>query len=168
MKIYKISFFNIGNAFQGGNDYFDAIKPGLILLYSDKNYFLGFYNNNQSVDIQKLNYDTEWWKIAADHLISKHNFDTSQSFLSGLIQCADEQDQDGLYEHCKSEGAEVVFGNPNESINEEVGIFCINQYIEGKFEYTENKIKINNNSFEIKDIFGNLDDLNANLVYLKY
>ena len=55
---------------------------------------------------------------------------------------ADQQDQDGLYDHCQSEGGEVIFGNPSESINEEVGIFCINQYVEGDFEYMENKIII--------------------------
>ena len=41
MKISKISFFNIGSSFQGGQDYYDAIKPdGLIILYSDESYFL--------------------------------------------------------------------------------------------------------------------------------
>jgi len=185
MKISKISFFNIGSSFQGGQDYYDVIKPdGLIILYSDECYFLGFYNNNnQSVDVKKMNYDAEWWKIAADHLISKHKFDTSQSFLSGLLQCADQQDQDGLYDHCQSEGGEVIFDSPSEPVNEEVGIFCINQYIEGEFEYMENKIKINNrstamesllgskikiskDSIEIKDLFGSLDDLSSSLVYL--
>lgn len=105
-------------------------------------------------------------KFAADHLISKHKFDTSQSFLSGLLQCADQQDQDGLYDHCQSEGGEVIFDSPSEPVNEEVGIFCINQYIEGDFEYMENKIKINNNSIEIKNLFGSLDDLSSSLVYL--
>ena len=168
MKINKISFFNIGSSSQGGQDYYDAIKPdGLIILYSDECYFLGFYNNNnQSVDIKKMNYDAEWWKIAADHLISKHKFDTSQSFLSGLLQCADQQDQDGLYDHCQSEGGEVIFDSPSEPVNEEVGIFCINQYIEGEFEYMENKIKISKDSIEIKDLFGSLDDLSSSLVYL--
>ena len=168
MKISKISFFNIGSSFHGGQDYYDAIKPdGLIILYSDECYFLGFYNNNnQSVDIKKMNYDAEWWKIAADHLISKHKFDTSQSFLSGLLQCADQQDQDGLYDHCQSEGGEVIFDSPSEPVNEEVGIFCINQYIEGEFEYKENKIKISKDSIEIKDLFGSLDDLSSSLVYL--
>jgi len=168
MKINKISFFNIGSSSQGGQDYYDAIKSdGLIILYSDECYFLGFYNNNnQSVDIKKMNYDAEWWKIAADHLISKHKFDTSQSFLSGLLQCADQQDQDGLYDHCQSEGGEVIFDSPSEPVNEEVGIFCINQYIEGEFEYMENKIKISKDSIEIKDLFGSLDDLSSSLVYL--
>jgi hypothetical protein len=168
MKISKISFFNIGSSFHGGQDYYDAIKPdGLIILYSDECYFLGFYNNNnQSVDIKKMNYDAEWWKIAADHLISKHKFDTSQSFLSGLLQCADQQDQDGLYDHCQSEGGEVIFDSPSEPVNEEAGIFCINQYIEGEFEYMENKIKISKDSIEIKDLFGSLDDLSSSLVYL--
>jgi len=169
MKIFKISFFNVGNTAQGGNDYFDALKPGLILIYSDENYVLGFYdNNNQSVKIKKLNYDTEWWKIAADRLISKNKFDISLDFLSGLLQCADQQDQDGLYDHCQSENGKVTFGDPKESINKEVGVFCINQYIEGEFEYLENKVKINNENFELNDMFGNLDNLTSHLVYVKY
>ena len=167
MKIFKISFFNVGNTALGGTNYFDAIKPGLILASSDEEYLLGFYESNESLKIKKLNYDTEWWQFVAKHLISKNKFDTSPEFLTGLLQCSDQEDTDGLYDYCQSEGGKVIFADPHESIDGGVGFFCIKQYIDGDFEYLKDKIKINNKSYEPKDIFGKLDDLTSSLVYVK-
>ena len=64
--------------------------------------------------------------------------------------CADNEDEDGLYDFMQENGGEVVFDSPNNEINSDIGIFVIKQT--GEHQYTEDVlIKTDGLRLYIKD-----------------
>jgi len=64
--------------------------------------------------------------------------------------CADNEDEDGLYDFMQENGGEVVFDSPNKEINNDIGIFVIKQT--GEAQSTEDVlIKTDGLNLFIKD-----------------
>jgi len=112
---------------------------------SDQNHLLPRY---YTIDNDCLTKD--WSKEVAEFLIKKNKYETSTEFLSGLLMCADNEDEDGLYDFMQENGGEVVFESPNNEINSDIGIFVIKQI--GEAQSTENaSIKTDGSSLFIND-----------------
>ena len=64
--------------------------------------------------------------------------------------CADNEDEDGLYDFMQENGGEVVFDSPNNEINSDIGIFVIKQI--GEAQSTEDvSIKTDGSKLFIND-----------------
>ena len=151
--ITNIAFYNTGNTFMNstGEDYYDIITPGVAILSADDSTYILYYDGSEVTKIDKKEegfYD--WSKEVAEFLIKKNKYETSKEFLSGLLMCADNEDEDGLYDFMQENGGEVVFDNPNNEINSDIGIFVIKQT--GEPQYTEDVlIKTDGLRLYIKD-----------------
>ena len=151
--ITNIAFYNTGNTFMNstGEDYYDIISPGVAILSADDSTYILYYDKYKVTKIDKKKeglYD--WSKEVAEFLIKKNKYETSAEFLSGLLMCADNEDEDGLYDFMQESGGEVVFDSPNNEINSDIGIFVIKQT--GEPQYTEDVlIKTDGLRLYIKD-----------------
>ena len=137
-NITNISFYNTGNTFtnSAGEDYYDIITPGVAILSADNSTYILYYDRDEVTKIDKKEegfYD--WSKEVAEFLIKKNKYEISTEFLSGLLMCADNEDEDGLYDFMQENGGEVVFDSPNNEINSDIGIFVIKQI--GEAQSTE-------------------------------
>jgi len=130
MKINQISFFNIGVSKKKNQDFYDVLKPGVLILNSDEKYLIiEFIDENYSNKIKILDYYSEWWELAANHLIKTNRYSINKKFLSGLIQCADQEDQDGLYEFANKKKGYVKFKRNLISLNKVILIYTFNNLI---------------------------------------
>ena len=151
--ITNIAFYNTGNTFMNstGEDYYDIITPGVAILSADDSTYILYYDGDEVTKIDKKEegfYD--WSKEVAEFLIKKNKYETSAEFLSGLLMCADNEDEDGLYDFMQENGGEVVFDSPNKGINSDIGIFVIKQT--GEAQSTEDVlIKTDGLNLFIKD-----------------
>ena len=151
--ITNIAFYNTGNTFtnSAGEDYYDIITPGVAILSADDSTYILFYDGSEVSKIDKKKeglYD--WSKEVAEFLIKKNKYDTSTEFLSGLLMCADNEDEDGLYDFIQENGGEIVFDSPNNEINSDIGIFVIKQI--GEAQSTEDvSIKTDGSNLFIND-----------------
>tara|TARA_B100001057_G_scaffold388979_1_gene396597 strand:+ start:205 stop:696 length:492 start_codon:yes stop_codon:yes gene_type:complete len=134
-----------------GEDYYDIITPGVAILSADDSTYILYYNGSEVTKIEKKEeglYD--WSKEVAEFLIKKNKYETSAEFLSGLLMCADNEDEDGLYDFIQENGGEVVFDSPNNEINSDIGIFVTKQI--GEAQSTEDvSIKTDGSSLFISD-----------------
>lgn len=152
-NITNIAFYNTGNTFTNstGEDYYDIITPGVAILSADDSTYILYYNGSEVTKIEKKEeglYD--WSKEVAEFLIKKNKYETSAEFLSGLLMCADNEDEDGLYDFIQENGGEVVFDSPNNEINSDIGIFVTKQI--GEAQSTEDvSIKTDGSSLFISD-----------------
>ena len=151
--ITNIAFYNTGNTFMNstGEDYYDIITPGVAILSADDCTYILYYDGSKVTKIDKKEEELyDWSKEVAKYLIKKNKYETSTEFLSGLLMCADNEDEDGLYDFMQENGGEVVFDSPNNEINSYIGIFVIKQT--GETPYTEDVlIKTDGLSLYIKD-----------------
>ena len=151
--ITNIVFYNTGNTFMNstGEDYYDIITPGVAILSADDCTYILYYDGSEVTKIDKKEEDLyDWSKEVAKFLIKKNKYETSTEFLSGLLMCADNEDEDGLYDFMQENGGEVVFDSPNNEINSDIGIFVIKQT--GEPQYTEDVlIKTDGLRLYIKD-----------------
>ena len=151
--ITNIAFYNTGNTFtnSAGEDYYDIITPGVAILSADNSTYILFYDGSEVTKIDKQEegfYD--WSKEVAEFLIKKNKYETSTEFLSGLLMCADNEDEDGLYDFLQENGGEIVFDSPNNEINSDIGIFVIKQI--GEAQSTEDvSIKTDGSNLFIND-----------------
>ena len=151
--ITNIAFYNTGNTFMNstGEDYYDIITPGVAILSADNSTYILYYDRDEVTKIDKKEegfYD--WSKEVAEFLIKKNKYETSAKFLSGLLMCADNEDEDGLYDFMQENGGEVVFDYPNNEINSDIGIFVIKQI--GEAQSTEDvSIKTDGSKLFIND-----------------
>jgi hypothetical protein len=168
LKINKISFFNIGDSSQKGQDYFDVIKRGVCVLHGQTDEcILVKYKNNNTVETERLSYlEQDYWDLAAKFIIAENKFKASYDLIKGLILCADSEDEDGLYDYMQDNGGEVIFDSPTNDL-ENVGYFCIKQVTIDDFEYNNNKVIFKKKEMSLENLNGSLDDLSASLVYLK-
>ena len=118
-NITNIAYYNTGNTFtnSAGEDYYDIISPGVAILSADNSTYILYYDGDKVTKIDKKEegfYD--WSKEVAEFLIKKNKYETSKEFLSGLLMCADNEDEDGLYDFIQENGGEVVFDFPSSSI----------------------------------------------------
>ena len=152
-NITNIAFYNTGNTFtnSAGEDYYDIITPGVAILSADNSTYILYYDRDEVTKIDKKEEDLyDWSKEVAKFLIKKNKYETSTEFLSGLLMCADNEDEDGLYDFMQENGGEVVFDSPNNEINSDIGIFVIKQT--GEPQYTEDVlIKTDGLRLYIKD-----------------
>ena len=161
--ITNIAFYNTGNTFTNstGDDYYDIIRPGIAILSADDSTYILYYDGSEVTKIDKKEegyYD--WSKEAAEFLIKKNKYETSKEFLSGLLMCADNEDEDGLYDFMQENGGEVVFDSPNNEINSDIGIFVIKQI--GEAQSTEDvSIKTDGSTLFINDETIELNQLSS-------
>ena len=160
--ITNIAFYNTGNTFMNstGEDYYDIITPGVAILSADDCTYILYYDGSKVTKIDKKEEELyDWSKEVAKYLIKKNKYETSTEFLSGLLMCADNEDEDGLYDFIQKNGGEVVFDSPNNEINSDIGIFVIKQI--GEAQSTKDVlIKTDGSSlFFNDDKFCNLSEL---------
>ena len=161
--ITNIAFYNTGNTFMNsvGEDYYDIITPGVAILSADNSTYILFYDGDEVTKIDKKEeglYD--WSKEVAEFLIKKNKYETSIEFLSGLLMCADNEDEDGLYDFMQENGGEVVFDSPNNEINSDIGIFVTKQI--GEAQSTDDvSIKTDGSSLFINDETIELNQLSS-------
>ena len=170
-KIDRISFFNMGVNDKSGSDFFDTLKPGIVVLFGEEKNFIGEYDtkndNSKIINIKTLDAFDDYVKLASEFFISNYGI-KDELLMESLVKSADEEDQDGFYEYLEKNKGEVIFGNPNDKINDEVKIYMVKQMAEGNFECDGEKILIDNSSHELKDLgSGYFDDNHEIVVYLK-
>ena len=97
MNISRITYFNIGNSADEGQDFFDVLKAGFAIFYGEEEIALvKFQSLNKSYKLEIKPDDYEWWEDAAKHVMEVNKFDTSINFLAGLIKSTDQEDNDGM------------------------------------------------------------------------
>ena len=97
MNISRITYFNIGNSADEGQDFFDVLKAGFAIFYGEEEIALvKFQSLNKSFKLEIKPDDYEWWEDAAKHVMEVNKFDTSINFLAGLIKSTDQEDNDGM------------------------------------------------------------------------
>lgn len=167
MKISRITYFNIGNSSEEGQDFFDVLKAGFAIFYGEEEIALvKFQDLNKSYKLEIKPYDYEWWEDAAKHVMEVNKFDSSINFLAGLIKSTDQEDNDGMLDF-NNEDIELTFDYDN--INSElfdVGLFCMKQEVKDSFILENDKIILGGEKINILDLFGSIDEYDTVMTYI--
>ena len=174
MKISRITYFNIGNSSEEGQDFFDVLKAGFAIFYGEEEIALvKFQELNKSYKLEIKPYDYEWWEDAAKHVMEVNKFDSSINFLAGLIKSTDQEDNDGMLDF-NNEDIELTFDYDN--INSElfdVGLFCMRQEVKVRnfpnldsFILENDKIILGKEKMNILDLFGSIDEYDSVMTYI--
>ena len=155
-NINRISFFNLGDTFlkSDGDDYYDIIKPGIAVMCGENHNYICYYDKSKVVKIQKMLLTDEWYESAGKYLIETRKIEIDSKFISGLLNCADNEDEDGLYEYLEEMEEQVVFTSPNNKIDAEIGIFIVKQHgDENSLMKTDGtKLYLNNQIIELLNL----------------
>jgi len=166
MKISRITYFNIGNSSEEGQDFFDVLKAGFAIFYGDEKYALvKFQELNKSYDLEIKPYEDEWWKEAAKHVMEVNKFDSSINFLAGLIKSTDQEDNDGMLDF-NNEDVELVFDHEVNKDLFDVGLFCMKQEVKDRFILENDKVILNGEKINILDLFGSIDEYQSLMTYI--
>ena len=174
MKISRITYFNVGNSSEDGQDFFDVLKAGFAIFYGEEKIALvKFQELNKSYKLEIKPYDYEWWEDAAKHVMEVNKLDTSINFLAGLIKSTDQEDNDGMLDF-NNEDIELTFDYDN--INSElfdVGLFCMKQETKIKnfpnidsFILENDKMIIGKDKINILDLFGSINEYDSVMTYI--
>ncbi len=174
MKISRITFFNIGNSSEEGEDFFDVLKAGFAIFYGEEEIALvKFQELNKSYKLEIKSCDYEWWEDAAKHVLELNKLDTSINFLAGLIKSTDQEDNDGMLDF-NNEDIELTFDYDN--INSklfDVGLFCMKQESKARhfpnldsFILENDKIILGKEKINILDLFGSIDEYDSLMTYI--
>ena len=174
MNISRITYFNIGNSADEGQDFFDVLKAGFAIFYGEEEIALvKFQELNKSYKLEIKPYDYEWWEDAAKHVMEVNKFDSSINFLAGLIKSTDQEDNDGMIDF-NNEDIELNFDYDN--INSElfdVGLFCMKQEAKVRnfpnidsFILENDKMIIGKDKINILDLFGSIDQYDSLMTYI--
>ena len=159
-NINRISFFNLGDTFVNneGNDYYEIINPGIAVMLGDDNNFILYYSEGSVNEIEKMSAIEDWYETVATYLIGKFNLETKSEFLSGLLACADNEDEDGLYDHMQETGGQVMFDTPNNEIDINIGLFIVKQHGDAQtlgdvsMKTDGLKLHVNENAIDLKEL----------------
>ena len=166
MKISRITYFNIGNSSEEGQDFFDVLKAGFAIFYGEDKYALvKFQELNKSYNLEIKSYDEEWWEEAAKHVLEVNKFDSSVNFLAGLIKSSDQEDNDGMLDF-NNEDIELTFDSDVNKELFDVGLFCMKQEVKNNFVLENDKIILNGEKINILDLFGSIDEYQSLLTYI--
>ena len=166
MKISRITYFNIGNSSEEGQDFFDVLKAGFAIFYGEEKYALvKFQELNKSYDLEIKSYDDEWWEEAAKHVMEVNKFDSSINFLAGLIKSTDQEDNDGMLDF-NNEDVELIFDHEVNKDLFDVGLFCMKQEVKDSFILENDKIIFNGEKINILDLFGSIDEYQSLITYI--
>ena len=166
MKISRITYFNIGNSSEEGQDFFDVLKAGFAIFYGEDKYALvKFQELNKSYNLEIKSYDEEWWEEAAKHVMEVNKFDSSVNFLAGLIKSSDQEDNDGMLDF-NNEDIELTFDSDVNKELFDVGLFCMKQEVKNNFVLENDKIILNGEKINILDLFGSIDEYQSLITYL--
>ena len=166
MKISRITYFNIGNSSEEGQDFFDVLKAGFAIFYGDEKYALvKFQELNKSYDLEIKPYEDEWWKEAAKHVMEVNKFDSSINFLAGLIKSTDQEDNDGMLDF-NNEDVELIFDHEVNKDLFDVGLFCMKQEVKDSFILENDKVILNGEKINILDLFGSIDEYQTLMTYI--
>ena len=166
MKISRITYFNIGNSSEEGQDFFDVLKAGFAIFYGDEKYALvKFQRLNKSYDLEIKSYEDEWWEEAAKHVMEVNKFDSSINFLAGLIKSTDQEDNDGMLDF-NNEDVELIFDHEVNKDLFDVGLFCMKQEVKDSFILENDKIIFNGEKINILDLFGSIDEYKSLITYI--
>jgi len=166
MKISRITYFNIGNSSEEGQDFFDVLKAGFAIFYGDEKYALvKFQELNKSYDLEIKSYEDEWWEEAAKHVMEVNKFDSSINFLAGLIKSTDQEDNDGMLDF-NNEDVELIFDHEVNKDLFDVGLFCMKQEVKDSFILENDKIIFNGEKINILDLFGSIDEYQSLITYI--
>ena len=174
MKISRITYFNIGNSSEEGEDFFDVLKAGFAIFYGEEEIALvKFQELNKSYKLEIKPHDYEWWEEAAKHVMEVNKFDSSINFLAGLIKSTDQEDNDGMLDF-NNEDIELTFDYDN--INSklfDVGLFCMKQEAKVRnfpnldsFILENDKIILGKEKINILDLFGSIDEYDSLMTYI--
>ena len=174
MKISRITYFNIGNSSEEGQDFFDVLKAGFAIFYGEEEIALvKFQELNKSYKLEIKPYDYEWWEDAAKHVMEVNKFDSSINFLAGLIKSTAQEDNDGMLGF-NNEDIELNFDYDN--VNSElfdVGLFCMKQEDKVRNFPNQNKLILENDKIvlgkekiNILDLFGSIDEYDSVMTYI--
>jgi hypothetical protein len=165
MEINKICFYNIGFSDKISDDYFDFLGRGVVILYGDDSCVSIKYLEDQKIDINKVDYD--WWEEASKFIVKENHYNKDKEFISSLLQCADEENEDSFYEYIKENpNYKVMFENPKKE-TENIGYYCIKQTSEEFYEFNNNNLYYNKKKLKLEDLAGLVNDLDLLMVYLK-
>ena len=166
MKISRITYFNIGNSSEEGQDFFDVLKAGFAIFYGEEKYALvKFQELNKSYDLEIKSYDDEWWEEAAKHVMEVNKFDSSINFLAGLIKSTDQEDNDGMLDF-NNEDVELIFDHEVNKDLFDVGLFCMKQEVKDSFILENDKVILNGEKINILDLFGSIDEYQSLMTYI--
>mgnify|MGYP000318340611 CR=1 FL=1 len=165
MEINQICFFNIGFADKISDDYFDLLGTGVGVLYGENECVLIKYYKDKKATFEIIDYlKKDWWLSASDFIINENKYKVDIKLVEGLLQCAENEDEDGLYDYMQENQGQVVFDDPKNE-TKEIGFYCIKQKTEDFFEFKKNKLFLNENELKIDDLAGLLDDLNFLMIF---
>ena len=174
MNISRITYFNIGNSADEGQDFFDVLKAGFAIFYGEEEIALvKFQSLNKSYKLEIKPDDYEWWEDAAKHVMEVNKFDTSINFLAGLIKSTDQEDNDGMIDFNNGD-IQLTFDYDN--VNSElfdVGLFCMKQEAKVRNFPNQNKLILENDKIilgkdkiNILDLFGSIDEYDSLMAYV--
>ena len=116
-SIHDFRFFVIPTDVDEVDEYTDAIdmivpQARLILLRDSENEnaiaFLPASQELKSEDEPEVYFNQT--RVVIQGVLEKAGFKFDKELIEGLLICADDEDEDGLYDYCEAEGGEVVFG----------------------------------------------------------
>ena len=159
-NINRISFFNLGNTFVNseGSDYYEIIHPGIAVMLGNDNNFILYYSEGNVSKIETMDAIEDWYETVARYFIKKYNLETKAEFLSGLLACADNEDEDGLYDHMQETGGQVMFDSPNNEIDPNIGLFIVKQHGDAQtlgdasMKTNGSKLYVNENVIDLNEL----------------
>lgn len=157
--IYKfIKHINFGIIDTEEDDMFDNVKNlGItVLINEDRDNIIVSLNGKVSA-FDNMNVVIEFY---VNYLLKEESLEYSENILKALIQCADEESDDGLYDNNLQEtmGIEIL-DNPEFPDDCDDQLFCVIQHAEEIVEITGNEFKVDGDTFEkeeLDDLFGYL------------
>lgn len=166
-EIHKVMFLNVGECDEhSGTDFFDHLFPGLAVLYLEGKVLLCHYPQKRNqTDIERIDtiQNLVTWKDAAAQIFSAQVKSADQKYLRSLIECIEDEDEDGLYEHLQQHGGEVVFENPNAEVESCVTTFIVKQEAHGDFSTDGNEFRYGGEKIPLVELNSGLFDGNNEL-----
>ena len=168
---------NLGELDSSNEDLWDCLNPySANVLISDTydNFYVQI--SDDSSTLKKFESMEEVFDFYADFILSKGLMDCSKQFLMGLMQCTHDEDIDALYDILESDGGDVQFAYDgdfdfssdilNPIINSFPNApFCLIQRAEIEVEINDEEIIFEDNSIELMDLFGYINDFSTTAAF---
>lgn len=161
---------NLGELDSSNEDLWDCLNPySANVLISDTydNFYVQI--SDDSSTLKKFESMEEVFDFYADFILSKGLMDCSKQFLTGLMQCTHDEDIDALYDILESDGGDIQFAYDEDfDFSSDIidpiinsfpnATFCLIQRAEIEVEINDEEIIFEDNSIELKDLFGYTND----------
>ena len=170
MNFISINFGELDLSKEDLWDCFKTYSANVLISDTSDNYYVQI--SYETSTLHSFESIEQVFDFYADFILSKELMNYSKPFLSGLMQCTYDEDIDALYDILETQGGDVQFaydGDFNfsgDTLNPIISSFpnapfCIMQTSEIGSELKDEKIILEDNSIELKELFGFINYLES-------